>query len=94
MPEGARFRLDPTLDVDKMGLPPLVRIMAKAAQRYGIVVRDQSGVVAFSGQDPTPTGSNPWTKWFGGQYPSALVQKFPWQHLQALRMAPSCCWHR
>ena len=69
-------------------------MMAEAAQRYGIVVRDQSGVVAFAGEDPTPTGSNPWAGpggWFSGQYPSTLVQQFPWAHLQALRTDQQCC---
>jgi hypothetical protein len=94
VPEGTRFRLDAKLDVDAMNLPPLVRMIAKAAQRYGMVVRDQSGVVVLYGEDPTPTHSDLWTKWFGGQYPSALMQKFPWERLQALRTKPECCWHR
>ncbi len=37
----------------------MTRMMAEAAQRYGIVIRDRSGVVAFYGQDPTPTGRTP-----------------------------------
>jgi hypothetical protein len=97
IPEGARFRLDPTLDLDSLDLYPLVRMMAEAAQRYGIVVRDQSGVVAFAGEDPTPTGTNPWegpVGWFSGQYPSTLVEQFPWEHLQALRTEQQCCGSR
>jgi hypothetical protein len=88
IPEGARFRLDPTLDLNRLHLYPLVRMLAQAAQRYGIVIKDQSGVVAFAGEDPTPTGTNPWSGpsgWFSGQYPSTLVQQFPWDHLQALQ---------
>jgi hypothetical protein len=97
IPEGARFRLDPTLNLDSLHLYPLVRMMAEAAQRYGIVVKDQSGVVAFAGEDPTPSGSNPWSGpagWFSGQYPSTLVQQFPWGHLQALRTEQQCCGSR
>jgi hypothetical protein len=94
IPEGARFRLDPALNIDALGLYPLVRMMAEAAQRYGIVVTNQSGVVTFVGEDPTPTGSNPWVGpagWFSGQYPSALAQQFPWSWLQALRTNQQCC---
>lgn len=88
VPEGTRFRLDPALDVNRLNVPPLVKMMAQAAQRYGIVVRDQAGVVAFSGEDPSPTGRNPWSErggWFRGQYASTLVRQFPWDHLEALR---------
>jgi hypothetical protein len=56
IPEGTRFRLDPELDVESLGLPALTRLMAEAAQRHGIVLRDQSGAVTFYGEDPTPTG--------------------------------------
>jgi hypothetical protein len=97
IPEGARFRLDPRLDLDSLHLYPLVRMMAQAAQRYGIVVRDQAGVVAFAGEDPTPTGTNPWSGrdgWFSGQSPAALLQQFPWQHLEALRTEQQCCGSR
>jgi hypothetical protein len=94
VPEGTRFRLDPKLDLDKLRLYPLVRIIAEAAQRYGIVVANQSGVVAFAAEDPTPTGTNPWAGrdgWFSGQSPAKLALQFPWDHLQALRTNPRCC---
>jgi hypothetical protein len=94
IPEGARFRLDPSLNLNSLHLYPLVRMMAEAAQRYGIVVRDQAGVVAFAGEDPTPTGTNPWAGaggWFSGQSPATLVRQFPWQYLQALRTDQQCC---
>jgi hypothetical protein len=88
IPEGTRFRLDPALDIAALKLPYVTRLMAQAAQRYGIVVRDTAGNVAFYGEDPTPTGSDPYTGaqgYFGGQYPSTLVAAFPWDHLEALK---------
>jgi len=87
IPEGTRFRLDPALDLDRLRMSPLVRAMARAAQRYGVVVRDRAGSVAFYAEDPTPTGSDPYRRLFGGRYPSALLAQFPWAHLQALRTA-------
>lgn len=86
IPEGARFRLDPTLDLDKLGLPRLTLIVARAAQRYGIILRDKAGVVTFYGQDPTPTGANPYPRLFGDRLPSKPLAKFPWKRLQLLKM--------
>jgi hypothetical protein len=96
IPEGARFRLDPRLDLDSLDLPPLVKMMAEAAQRYGLVVRDKSGgAIGFFAEDWRPSGRNPWlTKdgkpkpdgYLGGTWPSPLLAKFPWNRLQLLKM--------
>jgi hypothetical protein len=91
VPEGTRFRLDPSLDIASLHLPPLDRMLAQAAQRYGIVVRDKAGAVTFVGQAPT-SADNPWTEAFGGQYVSKILQQFPWSHLEALQAPLSCCW--
>jgi hypothetical protein len=88
IPEGARFRLDPTLNIAALPMSPLVRMMAVAAQRYGIVVHDKSGVVDFYGQDPTPTGTNPWPAQFGSEPLWQMLAAFPWAHLQALLELP------
>jgi hypothetical protein len=88
IPEGTRFRLDPRFDVNAMKLPTVTKIMALAAQRYGIIVRDQAGSVAFYAEDPGPTGSNPYSRphgFFDGEYPSALMRYFPWSHLEVVR---------
>jgi hypothetical protein len=92
IPEGTRFRLDPHLNIAALHLPPLVRMMAVAAQRYGIIVRDKGGAVAFYGQDPSTTEVNPWGPALQGQYPSNLLRLFPWTDLQALQSTVSCCW--
>ena len=89
LPEGAHLRLDPRLDLAKLHLPRLTRMMAEAAQRYGIYVRDGAPVVAFYGQDPTPTGTNPYIGphgYFEGKEPRELLAAFPWRHLQLLKM--------
>jgi hypothetical protein len=73
-------------------------MMAEAAQRYGIIVRDRAGVITFAAQDPTPLAAiNPYTNnslsgtplpggLFDGRWPSVLLAQFPWDHLQVLRM--------
>lgn len=89
LPEGARLRLDPKLNIAALHLPPLTRAMAIAAQRYGIVVRDTSGVISFYAQDPTPTGTEPYfarNGVFRGLNPRQLMASFPWQHLEVLKL--------
>ena len=86
IPEGTRFRLPPSLDVDSLGLPPYTRALALAIQRYGAVVRDRGGVVSFKAEDPTPTGEDPYADIFDGMWPNEkeLLAKFPWDRMQAL----------
>ncbi|MBV9214411.1 MAG: DUF4124 domain-containing protein [Actinobacteria bacterium] len=84
--EGARFRLDPNLNLASLHLPAAVLAIAKAAQRYGIVVRDQAGAVVFYAQNASTVVPDPYPALFGGEDPAQLLRSFPWTHLQLLRM--------
>jgi hypothetical protein len=90
IPEGARFRLDPTLDLSKIAMPRLTRMMAAAAQRYGIIVRDQTGSgLSFFAEDPTQFGTDPYRAsggFFDGKWPYQLMKSFPWDRLQLVKM--------
>lgn len=89
LPEGAHLRLDPSLDLAALHLPRMTRLIAEAAQRYGIFIRDGSGAVQFFAQDPVNAPSNPYTGpggYFEGRYPYQLMASFPWSHLQVLKM--------
>jgi hypothetical protein len=89
LPEGAHLRLDPNLDLASLHLPRLTLMIAEAAQRYGIVVRDKAGGATFYAQDPTPTGTNPYSGpqgYFEGKSPSHLLASFPWSDLELLQM--------
>ena len=89
LPEGAHLRLDPGLDLARLDLPPLTLELARAAQRYGIVVRDHAPVVKFFAQAPLPHEADPYEGahgYFEGRYPRELLTSFPWSHLQVLRM--------
>jgi hypothetical protein len=89
LPEGAHLRLDPTLNLASLHMPRFTRLIAEAAQRYGIVIRSRSANVAFVAEDPTPTGANPYAGahgFFEGKYPYQLLASFPWSHLQLLSM--------
>ena len=89
LPEGAHLRLEPGLDLASLHLPRLTLMMAEAAQRYGIFIRDTASNVAFYAQDPIPTGANPYAGaqgYFEGESPAQLLASFPWSHLQLLKM--------
>ncbi|MBK7720962.1 MAG: hypothetical protein IPI32_01700 [Austwickia sp.] len=85
--EGQRLRLDPALDLSQYAMTPIGRMVAKAAQRYGFVVTDRSGVVALSTESgllqASRTGVNPWDTLLAGQ-PYEALRNFPWASLQAL----------
>lgn len=86
IPEGAWFRLDPSLNIASLNLPPFVQMLAEAAQKYGIIVRDKATNVQFFGEDPTQWGSNPWPSLVPAGYPFQYLAAFPWSHLQLLQM--------
>jgi hypothetical protein len=91
LPEGAHLRLDPSLDLASLHLPRLTLMIAEAAQRYGIIVRDDApSTISFFAQDPIPTGTNPYSGpsgFFEGKLPNQLLASFPWNHLQLLKMS-------
>jgi hypothetical protein len=89
LPEGAHLRLDPSLDLAKLKLPPLTLMIARAAQRYGIFVRDRAKVIHFFAEDPSNLPTNPYlgkSGYFEGESPGKLLAAFPWSHLQLLSM--------
>ena len=89
LPEGAHLRLDPSLDLDSLNLPRITLMIARAAQRYGIIVNNGAANVAFYAQDSTPTGNDPYRGpdgYFEGSYPRKLLSSFPWSHLRLLKM--------
>jgi hypothetical protein len=89
LPEGAHLRLDPNLDLAALHLPKLTLMLAEAAQRYGIVVRDSAANVAYYAQDPIRTGTEPYAGahgYFEGKSSQKLLESFPWRYLQLLKM--------
>ena len=87
LPEGARLRLDPSLDVNSLHLPKLTKLLALAAQRYGLVVRDQTHhAIGLFGEVPKPGDTRAYQKYLKGKTPGQLLAVFPWDRLQVLQM--------
>lgn len=86
--EGQRFRLDPAVAVDTLSIHPLAKLLAKAAQRYGLIVTDTAGAVGPAVESGLPTkqftGTDPWTTLLFGTPSYAVLKGFPWARLQAM----------
>lgn len=88
IPEGMRFRLDPSVNVDALKMHPVGKTIAKAAQKYGFVVWDKAGAVMLRAQNPlsyTLLGQpNHYEALFAGTKQYAILNNFPWDRLQFL----------
>ncbi len=84
IPEGTRFRLDPSINVNALDLTPLAKMVAKAAQQYGFIVTDQSGAVAVQAENAASAGSDPWPGLMRGVPSYEILANFPWSQLQVL----------
>jgi hypothetical protein len=87
IPEGAQLRLDPRLRLGRLHLPGPTLALARAAQRYGMIVRDQTGHgISLYAEAPRPGHRISYRRLFGGRTPLQLLARFPWDRLQVVRM--------
>ncbi|WNG85909.1 hypothetical protein C6A87_018535 [Mycobacterium sp. ITM-2016-00317] len=86
IPEGARIRLDPGVDLDALDLPPGVRAVARAMQVYGAYVVDVSGAALNVAFEVDPSGNGIGATYrqagFTGDYDP--MSGVPWNRLQVL----------
>lgn len=91
LPEGAHLRIDPRLDIARLDLPPISRMIAEAGQKYGLIVRDKTGhATGLYAEDPTRTGGDPYrgpSGFYGGLKPWDFMPQIPWNRMQLLRMS-------
>ncbi len=84
VPEGARLQLDPGLgerDFDRWGLPAKARTVARALQRYGMYVVDNSGSSKINLEASVSA------RW-DGSVTRDLVAKIPWSAFRVVRPPP------
>ena len=90
IPEGLRFRLDPSINIDALNMHPIGKIIAKAAQKYGFVVWDTAGSVSLRAQNPksyTALGqADPYDALFNGTASYNILDNFPWDKMKFLPM--------
>jgi hypothetical protein len=89
IPEGTRFRLDPAVDVTKLGLGDTGLVIARALQKYGMVVTDTSGAVVVIAEDGQPyvhAGQpDPYAALFGHLESYQVLANIPWDRLQVVQ---------
>ena len=99
IPQGATFTFPRDLDLARIDMDPYARMIARAVQTYGMVVRDTAGSVVFYAENPlvAPGGVDPYfgpngiLRCPGGRieascYPDSnnRLAGFPWERLVAL----------
>lgn len=89
LPEGARMRLDPSLDLNSLNLTPAERTIAKAMQEYGMFLTDRGGDwgVSLYAVDPRSVQGNPYEGLLPDEdYP--IFENIPLDRLQVLKLPP------
>jgi len=87
IPQGARLRLDPSINLGSLGLNRYELMIAKALQQYGMILGDTSGGFTIYAQHPqsVPGGT------YGGMLPDNTwvdLSKIPTDKLQVMKMGP------
>ena len=83
IPEGTRFRINANVDIDALHLAPAAATLARAAQRYGLIVSDRAGAVVLYGEDPSPWGLDPWPGLLG-DWANKVLLSLPWDKVEAV----------
>jgi len=99
IPQGARFRLDPSFDVGKIK-HPITRMIAQALQDYGMVLYDSTGGGTgfyMEGWRGHPDWTDPY---YGSNglflsdprqiQPTLFLRELPWERLQMIKPGPTC----
>ncbi|MFT3863165.1 MAG: hypothetical protein QM729_02750 [Solirubrobacterales bacterium] len=91
IPEGSCFRLRADYNIDGSGASDYVKMIMRAAQAYGMIVRDASGVVVLYGEAPQDeAGEAAWETVLEGSWPETQVIEnlelagFPWEELEVV----------
>ncbi|GAA2564247.1 hypothetical protein GCM10010210_44160 [Pseudonocardia hydrocarbonoxydans] len=87
LPEGARLRLDPSIDVDSLGLSPTQNVIAEALQTYGMILADTSGGMSLYAASPQSFENFPYpTSWSGDIWKD--LSAIPFESMQVLEVEP------
>lgn len=79
---GQRLRLDPSINVDSLGLSAAGKVIARAAQTYGLVVWNSGSSVGFTAENPSSSTSRGLPDPYNGS--GLSLSGFPWDNLQVL----------
>jgi hypothetical protein len=85
IPEGARLQLDPSLDLASLGLNAWQATIARALQKFGMILGDTGGTVGLSAVNAIsfPGTPYPWGDVSYAYLPTSLLQ-----HMRVLKLGP------
>lgn len=87
IPIGARIQLDPSLDLNALELKPYERTVARALQRYGMIVGDTGGAMSLYAASPQSYRKNP----YAGLLPDsayAYLDHIPVDRFRVIKLLP------
>jgi hypothetical protein len=87
LPIGAHLRLDPTINIDALGLPPTERTVAKALQEFGMVLADTSAGFTLYAAHPQSFSADPYPPLLG-DVAYAGLSRLPFDRMQVLDLGP------
>lgn len=85
IPEGAIVQLDPALDLSVFDLTPEEKLVAQAAQRYGMVVVDEGGANAIYAQGLYESSPVNWKGKLRGWEKGKGITTIPLKHYRVLK---------
>jgi|SRR5579859_1000879 len=90
MPFGAHLQLDPTLDLNTLGLTRSGMVVARALQEYGMYVGDNAntGIYLYAESFNGNIGPSPWV---GLLSATEILWKVPASRLRVLKLGPVDC---
>lgn len=83
LPIGARLVLDASVDVDALNLPPAEQAIARALQRYGMVLADTSGGFPLYAVHPMSFSGDPYASLWG-EVTYADLGRIPFDKMKVL----------
>lgn len=87
LPVGAHLVLDPSLDIDSLGLPEPQKTIAKTLQEYGMVLADTSGGFTLYAVHPRSFAADPYPEAIGGAAWASLTG-IPFNRMKVLLIEP------
>ncbi|MGH3867947.1 MAG: hypothetical protein ACRDQ4_17850 [Pseudonocardiaceae bacterium] len=83
LPIGAHLVLDPTINIDALPLTPTDKTIAKALQRYGMILAGTSGGLTLYAVQPTSFAADPYASiWPEQTHPE--ISQIPFNHMKVL----------
>ena len=88
IPNGGHIQLDPSLDLDTLGLSPVARTIARALQEYGAYKGDVAGGIVLYAEGLYGKWPLTWDGFLTGDD----IAGIPFQHFRVLKLPPFKTW--